>query len=439
MSSMKSYDFSETFEQYVIKGRIILEGPLRIGRSINEAVEYSTSAAPVLLDFDEKTQEYYPFIPGSSLKGLIRSTFERIAKTYGLDVCQIIDSRNKRETKTCGRCLGCDFFGSENVRSRLSVRDAHVDEKEKQAIYISERPHYNSERRVGFYQEEIVHPISFNFHIDIHTSLKKEEYALLLLTLNEFNLKRVYIGGGVSRGHGSAKLEFTLYKRKILINEQGQVNYQMSELQANITSSLNFLSKKYQKNNQNSEIDDFRVYYQANNKSLNGCIAVEFIVKTITKFKLKGIEEETVTLNFQPVIPGSVVKGYLKNKFKKEKKSFEWINNIFGSIKEPSGRSRIIITDAIPKNQIKTQEYIPENTELTMVILFDNMKERDLKEVLEKLKGNITITGGSAARGYIPRGPLKYNKVQFEVNKAWKFTTDDVQLDLTDEIEDLMF
>ncbi len=436
MNLTETIDYSTFKGQYFIIGEIILEGPLRIGRSRNEVVEYSISAAaPVLLDYNSQDGSYYPFIPGSSLKGVFRATFERIAKTFGFFVCQIIDDR--KEKKTCGKCLGCRLFGSETSQSNVIVRSAYpVEEAEKYSM-VSERPHYNSEHK-RFYPEEIINPSKFVFQIDFLTKPTKEELALILLTFNEFNLKRAFIGGGVSRGNGAVRINTEVYKRELKYEENKVIGYEIFKIGTDLKKMHSYLVEK-KTGRYFDEWKDFRVYHRATDDSLNGCIVAEMNIKTESKFTLKGREEESVTLGGEPVIPGSVIKGFLRNKMKKIKgKRSDWIEKIFGSIKQSGGRSKIIVTDAIPKTKVNETKYIPKGTVLKTFILFDNIVEEDLQTILEQLQGIKMITGVTSARGGVLRGPIINNKVSFAIEKAWKFTIKDLENDITFELNQIL-
>ena len=78
---MDMNDFDVFKNRWVISGKITLVTPLRIGGGQN-AGAYSLSQSPVLLSYDAQTQTAHPYIPGSSLKGVLRSTMERIIRTF---------------------------------------------------------------------------------------------------------------------------------------------------------------------------------------------------------------------------------------------------------------------------------------------------------------------------------------------------------------------
>ncbi|MEW6457054.1 MAG: RAMP superfamily CRISPR-associated protein [Acidobacteriota bacterium] len=150
------------------------------------------------------------YIPGSSIKGVIRSCAERILRTSNLDVCNIVEEKIEEEDKSCsafyrqyinvikekrerqnylesitlrplkkylssivnipeppeklfysGHCYACRTFGSTNIASRVFFTDIFpwgfgISEQEKKKIateienkYIQIRPGVSIDRRKG--------------------------------------------------------------------------------------------------------------------------------------------------------------------------------------------------------------------------------------------------------------------------------------------------
>src|SRR5947209_5110859 len=74
----------ELQNRYVFKGQIVMQTALHIGGG---RVTLSSSNSPIVL-----TPEQKPFIPGSSFKGALRSTVEKIASGLpGLWTCALIE------------------------------------------------------------------------------------------------------------------------------------------------------------------------------------------------------------------------------------------------------------------------------------------------------------------------------------------------------------
>jgi CRISPR/Cas system CSM-associated protein Csm3 (group 7 of RAMP superfamily) len=117
--------------------RIKPEGPLLI-KSGQEA-----GADPTLLDMNFVRTDHGElgstvYLPGSSLKGTVRSYCEKIGRTVGLDVCNPLDMR-----ESCGRklerkakmasgaeiykdlCPVCRIFGHTVMASHIQFSDAY--------------------------------------------------------------------------------------------------------------------------------------------------------------------------------------------------------------------------------------------------------------------------------------------------------------------------
>jgi CRISPR-associated protein Csm3 len=83
-----------------------------------------------------------PYIPGSSLKGKLRSILEKIDKTWVWDKRHERLSEQTHQPCGCGRkgCLICTLFGAhmntktECAPTRLTVRDAHLAKKSSEEL-----------------------------------------------------------------------------------------------------------------------------------------------------------------------------------------------------------------------------------------------------------------------------------------------------------------
>jgi CRISPR-associated protein Csm3 len=191
--------------------------------------------------------------------------------------------------------------------------------------------------------------------------------------------------------------------------------------------------------------DNFNIYYRPKKELDGGCIVCEFGVNCVTEFRMKGVDEETVTVDGMPVIPGSTIKGALRRKFYynpeiKGNGENVWIEGckepvirwngdkidcIFGS---PKMRSRILVSDAFSDTGTnvpdgKKVDEISEGSVLKCWIVFDNMEKRDIKTILSVLNRGLQITGNTSAKRN-PTGKPERNKVLFDCAKAWKFCVD---------------
>jgi CRISPR-associated RAMP protein (TIGR02581 family) len=170
------------------------------------------------------------YLPGSSLKGIIRSQCERIVRTVGSDQpredglwsCDPLHNRHscsrrlesKRGTLPGDElyrqsCFACRIFGNTAIAGHVRISDAYPRGK----VRIEERNGVAIDRIFG---SVAVGP--FNLEVvtwgEFETSLLMRNFTLaqlglLALTLRDLKLGRVGVGFGKSRGLGRVKARFT--------------------------------------------------------------------------------------------------------------------------------------------------------------------------------------------------------------------------------------
>lgn len=218
------------------------EEPLRIGSGkasakLSQLVDLPVIRILKLID-GRPVEEVY--VPGSSIKGTIRSTAERLAKARGLDVCSGLgnetcmsrnnrmlerrieellrngDLANARELIWKYACLHCKLFGAPSLSSHIDFSDAYPTTS---PVSIGVKPGVAISRRTGavergaLYQVEYVQP-GHVFKLDIHgTNLPNYALGLLSAALLELHEGRTKLGGFKTRGFGRvsfSKLSITL-------------------------------------------------------------------------------------------------------------------------------------------------------------------------------------------------------------------------------------
>ena len=209
-----------------ITGKIVVKTGLHIGAG-NDTVAIGGMDNPIIRH--PLTRE--PYIPGSSIKGKMRSLMEwklDKLKTTGGKVC------------SCGNpdCEICRVFGSANTKSegakdrgptRLIVRDATLSEDWKKKFQdgkaIIEEKSENSLNRITADAtprpiERVVPGVEFDFEIAYRVidtgdnGATDEKYFKEVVLEGLKLLQNDYLGGGGSRGNG--QIEF-----KGLVDEKG--------------------------------------------------------------------------------------------------------------------------------------------------------------------------------------------------------------------------
>lgn len=430
-------DFDVFGNRWEITGKITLVTPLRIGGGQN-AGAYSLSQSPVLLSYDAQTQTAQPYIPGSSLKGVLRSTMERIIRTFNEnESCIAVGDRRAINNVLCGKseCIPCSIFGSQNSGASIRVLDARLSDGVEFVNVLDERPHcatlYDTRsdpyemhmiRRGNFkvpktilrMEEVVAADTSFDLNINID-NVNDRDVGLLLLALEEFNHKRCFLGGGVSRGHGFADVEYIkVIKKTIDSNDQSFFN--VSEKQCDIDKLRNHAKDYLRSIDDGNDVNrrDFDVYYHAyQTEGIMGHLVVKYKLTTLKKFQMPGVDEITVTNNGVPVIPGSTIKGFLRHKLIKDRVAASTIDEMFGSVSGNNQHSsRLLISDAYPDDDFAGRNMIPENTILTMWVVFDNVEANEVDLINDILTSNQVITGKRIA-GVSKDKPADKNYVKF--------------------------
>lgn len=164
-----------------------------------------------------------PYVPGSSLKGAIRSTCETVIRTFvdGYKGSGILCYDDAPEEKTeCGKedkplCMMCDTFGNTNRISKVSFDDAFLSDTSLRQLHdraVQQRAGILLKRTDGtvdegpFLIEFVPRGAEFEFKI-LCTNILPAELKLLLLALELFNRGRFKLGGQKSRGMGSVTFE----------------------------------------------------------------------------------------------------------------------------------------------------------------------------------------------------------------------------------------
>lgn len=185
----------------IIKGTITLETGLHIGGS-KSSLEIGGIDSPVI-----KTAKKIPYIPGSSLKGKLRSL---LAKEHGA-------SKIEKEPENLKKLFG--FSGNNAEITRLYVRDALLDVKHfdetfnKETLdldYSQEKVENKINRAKGSAEhprhiERVPEGAIFNFELVLNVYEGDDDYIDLIK--GAFNLlEDDYLGGSGSRGYGKVKI-----------------------------------------------------------------------------------------------------------------------------------------------------------------------------------------------------------------------------------------
>jgi CRISPR-associated RAMP protein (TIGR02581 family) len=245
----------ELRNRYLFTGKLVMLTAFHIGGG---RVTLSNSDSPVVL-----TPELLPFIPGSSFKGALRSTIEKLVPSLpaesGLSSCGLIEpsddevkaqadqrpfcptvrsrdltqrlrlSNNPGEAKKIHEqifedlCDTCKLFGSPFAAAHVNIGDLYMSEKEWNGV-VQIRDGVAIDRdsekaKDGLKYDFEVVPASATFDLTITLeNATDEDLQLLCMGLSEFVHGFGYIGGKRSRGLGACRLD-NLKIRSLILDD----------------------------------------------------------------------------------------------------------------------------------------------------------------------------------------------------------------------------
>ncbi|MDJ0268941.1 MAG: RAMP superfamily CRISPR-associated protein [Aigarchaeota archaeon] len=207
-------DFNSDKTQIIrIEGILINETPLRVGAGKESSLEASVDVAVYRVRGN-------PCIPGSSLKGVLRTRFEQLARSAGLRVHGIFGEEGERitrqEDESNDFCEVCGTFGNTRLASHVIVRYAYPINGGRTFLKTSvgiDRV-FEGARPGVLFTEELVEPFtewSFGMdiiNIDVLPEPREDDNRAKLLKslLDELSSLGVYVGARRSVGHGLIKL-----------------------------------------------------------------------------------------------------------------------------------------------------------------------------------------------------------------------------------------
>lgn len=213
--------FEKLRNRYIITGKVVMDTALHIGSGEDS---FETDAL-VIKDAYGK-----PYIPGSSFKGVLRSTVERIVPNIpDLKTCALIKGadcatvnkdimdRFRRRLKGDEQgdpfdliCDTCKLFGSTAVASKIRIPDLHVSEPwvglfEKRDGVGIDRDTETAAEGAKFNYEVVPSQTEFDFEV-ICENIDERDKFLLTIGLREARDGLISIGGSRSRGLGAFRL-----------------------------------------------------------------------------------------------------------------------------------------------------------------------------------------------------------------------------------------
>jgi CRISPR-associated RAMP protein (TIGR02581 family) len=244
--TQQAYNYENRYalrNRYQFTGQLVMQTALHIGGG---KVTLSSSDSPIVL-----TPERVPFIPGSSFKGALRSTVEKLVpslpESAHLYSCGLIEKGNDSQQaqqpngrKPCptirqraiakerrsnpgsaeqivegelkNLCNTCQLFGSPFAASRINVNDLYMSDKEWGGIIqvrdgvAIDRDSERAKDRLKYDFEVVPASATFDLKITLENATP-QDLQILCVGLSEFVHGFGAIGGKRSRGLGACQLK----------------------------------------------------------------------------------------------------------------------------------------------------------------------------------------------------------------------------------------
>lgn len=231
-------------KRFLFEGKLVLNTALHLGGGRLALV---STDDPLV-----RTPDGDPFIPGSSLKGVFRSTVEKIGGALpGVKTCLLDPNNNygcigpqgdaqraynKERQKTdwnkkeyCNQlnqklCDTCKLFGSPYKASKINFDDLYLVDRDTAFTQVRDgvgidRDSEKAVDRVKFDYEVVASGAEFEMKIILDNPTEMD-LALISIGLSEFQNSFVRLGGKTSSGLGSCKLEeLDIYFLDLLVPE----------------------------------------------------------------------------------------------------------------------------------------------------------------------------------------------------------------------------
>jgi CRISPR-associated protein Csm3 len=242
----------------VLEGFLVNDSPIRVGAGRESPLGSIVDLAVVRISIGGKVT---PYIPGSSLKGIFRSTSELIARTKGINVCSGLSKntcmdrrypeghseerlheavqrllRERRTEEAINKfhkytCLLCKIYGAPLFTGHVEFSDAYPirDDGTILEVPIGSKTGIAINRRTGavwkraLYQVEFIEP-NARFHFQMRTSnLPNYALGLLARVMRMIQEGEVKIGGFKTRGFGKVRFEDLVLKHRDLPEQTGKI------------------------------------------------------------------------------------------------------------------------------------------------------------------------------------------------------------------------
>lgn len=206
--------FSKLYNEALITFTMEAVSPLFIKASEDSSLD-PTAADNTYIAF-YKDGKQVPVIPGTSIKGVFRSSAEELVKAIGLEPCDVlnrpcgrgIDKKLSSKDKYDKSCPICKLFGTTTMKSRIYFSDAYVEGDYK----IGKRTSVGIDRITGASKRGALFDFEYVEYGKFKSQIKLKNFfewqlKLLFDLFDRVNDGLITFGGLTSKGFGKIKID----------------------------------------------------------------------------------------------------------------------------------------------------------------------------------------------------------------------------------------
>jgi len=207
----------------VITGRLVNETPLRVGVGRESPLGSGVDLVPITIRFADGRS--VPYIPGSSMKGVLRSLAEAMVRAQGKDdVHSPWDFGEKgkieEEAESGNYCIICGTFGSTKLASHVRVYDAYPETDALTFVKTSvgiNREFRGAHPDILYTEQQVVPHVRWSFRMDVinirvFPEPQDERGKLLRSLIGMLVDGMVQVGARRTLGYGRLRLEKGSYR-----------------------------------------------------------------------------------------------------------------------------------------------------------------------------------------------------------------------------------
>lgn len=208
--------FKALYNQAIFEASLVPNGPVLIRAGQASIDPTAMDMSPVRTTLSDGRQTVY--LPGPSLKGVLRAHAERLLRSIGMNVCdpfsnksdcRTIDQKANGPTAYSKSCKACRTFGSTSLAGRFRIGDAYPDTDSFAAANTTEGRHgVGIDRKTGgsargvLYDLEVITSGRFVIRATLE-NYQLWQLGLVLQTFWDLDNGLVQVGSCKSRGMGS--------------------------------------------------------------------------------------------------------------------------------------------------------------------------------------------------------------------------------------------